>query len=116
MQKNKANSEVPIPALFIYYEGALDNVPGGVQLCSKEYFAALEHAGFSLEVLKIKNDRRVSNRVKRKLNPEPYTFDFNPERAIQDIKNALNGSVRYIFLNQYVLRPLAEIIRKNLGG
>lgn len=104
-----------IPALFIHYENSLDNVPGGVQLCSKEYFNTLEQAGFSLRTLRVENDKRMSNRVKRKLKPEPYQYTFNPDKAITEIKNALTESVQYIFLNQYILRPLAKTIKDNLG-
>jgi glycosyltransferase involved in cell wall biosynthesis len=57
----------------------------------------------------------MSNRVKRKLKPEPYQYNFNPDKAIADIKNALTESVQYIFLNQNVLRPLAKVIKQNLG-
>jgi len=109
MQKNITKFEVSIPALFLYYGGALDDIPSGFQLCSKEYFETLTQAGFSLETVIIENDRMMSNRVKRKLNPDPYSYDFNTEKAITDIKNILTDSVRYIFLNQYVLRPLAKL-------
>lgn len=104
-----------VPALFIHSENSLDDVPGGVQLCSKEYFNTLTEAGFSLRTLRVDNDKRMSNKLKRKLNPEPYQYNFDPDKAITDIKNALTESVQYIFLNQYVLRPLAKTIKENLG-
>lgn len=115
MTKNTTIEAPSIPALFLHYDNSLDNVPGGVQLCSREYFETLTAAGFSLKTLKIENDRRMSNRVKRKLKPEPYQYNFNPDKAIADIKNALTESIQYIFLNQYVLRPLAKVIKQNLG-
>ncbi len=115
MTKNTTIEAPSIPALFLHYDNSLDNVPGGVQLCSREYFETLTAAGFSLKTLKIENDIRMSNRVKRKLKPEPYQYNFNPDKAIADIKNALTESVQYIFLNQNVLRPLAKVIKQNLG-
>ena len=69
----------------------------------------------STEFLKVENDRRMSNRVKRKIKPEPYNYNFNQDKAIDDIKSSLTDSVKYIFLNQYVLRPLAKTIKENLG-
>lgn len=115
MSKDQSAPESSIPALFLHYNNSLDDVPGGVQLCSKEYFDTLTAAGFSLKTLKVENDRRMSNRVKRKLKPEPYHYTFDPDKAIADIKNALTESVQYIFINQYVLRPLAKVIKENLG-
>ena len=35
--------------------------------------------------------------------------------ALKDIKKNLSDSVKYIFLNQYVLRPLAKYIKENLN-
>ncbi|GJM15891.1 MAG: hypothetical protein DHS20C13_12180 [Thermodesulfobacteriota bacterium] len=115
MQEKTRKSEGSTPALFIHYDNSLDDVPGGVQLCSKEYLRTLREAGFSLKFLKVENDRRMSNRVKRKIKPEPYNYNFNQEKAIADIKSSLTDSVKYIFLNQYVLRPLAKTIKENLG-
>lgn len=115
MTKNIIIDAPFIPALFLHYDNSLDDVTGGVQLCSREYFETLTAAGFSLKTLKIENDRRMSNRVKRKLKPEPYHYNFNPDKAIADIKNALTESVQYIFLNQHMLRPLAKVIKQNLG-
>ena len=106
--QDKITTHTPsIPALFLYYNNSLDDVPGGVQLCSKEYFQTLTAAGFSLKTLKVENDNRMSNRVKRELNPEPCNYNFNPDKTIADIKYSLTESVKYIFLNQYALRPLA---------
>jgi len=115
MQEKTTKSEESIPALFLYCDRSLDDVSGGVQLCSKEYLETLTEAGFSLKTLKVENDRRVSNRVKRKLKPEPYNYNFDTDKAIADIKNSLTESVKYIFLNQYALRPLARTIKENLG-
>ena len=115
MQEKTTKPKDSIPALFLYYENSLDDVPGGVQLCSKEYLQTLAEAGFSLKKLKVDNDRRISNRVKRKIKSETYNYNFNHDNAIADIKNSLTDSVKYIFLNQYVLRPLAKTIKENLG-
>ncbi len=115
MQEKTTKPEDSTPALFIHYDNSLDDVPGGVQLCSKEYLQTLAEAGFSLKFLKVENDRRMSNRVKRKIKPEPYNYNFSQDKAIADIKNSLTDSVKYIFLNQYVLRPLAKAIKENLG-
>jgi len=115
MQEKTTKPKDSIPALFLYYENSLDDVPGGVQLCSKEYLQTLAEAGFSLKKLKVDNDRRMSNRVKRKIKSETYNYNFNHDNAIADIKNSLTDSVKYIFLNQYALRPLAKTIKENLG-
>ncbi len=115
MQEKTRKPEDSTPALFIHYDNSLDDVPGGVQFCSKEYLQTLAEAGFSLKFLKVENDRRMSNRVKRKIKPEPYNYNFSQDKAIADIKNSLTDSVKYIFLNQYVLRPLAKAIKENLG-
>jgi len=115
MNNKLTTNKDKIAGLFVYYNNSMDKVPGGVQICSREYFNTLTHSGFSLKTLKIENDRTITNRVKRKLGPEPYCHQFNAEKAIEDLRNSIDDSVEYIFLNQYVLRPLAKIIKENIN-
>ena len=81
MENKDTMSSNKTPALFVYFEGALDDVPGGVQLCTREYYQSLEYAGFSLKAIKVENDKRISNRVKRKLDPQTYNYAFDPENG-----------------------------------
>lgn len=103
-----------ISGLFVYFGNSMDQVPGGVQICSREYFDALTTSGFSLRTVKIENDRSITSRLKRKLDSEPYNHQFNSEKAIEYLKKSIDESVEYIFLNQYLLRPLAKLIKENI--
>jgi hypothetical protein len=100
--------------VFIYFEGAFAKNGGGVQICTREYFETLQAAGFNLKALEVKNDRRILNRVRRKLRPRPYRYLFNSEKVINDLKDRIPETFTHIFLNQSILRPLAKLIREHL--
>ena len=103
-----------ISALFLYYEGALAEGGGGVQLCTREYVNALKAAGFELKLIQVKNDRRFRSRVQRKLNPLPYTKEYCEHNVLADIAKVIDAGVRFVFLNQTVLRPIARALRAHL--
>lgn len=42
-------SKDKIAGLFIYYDNSMDIVPGGVQICSREYFDSLTYSGFFIK-------------------------------------------------------------------
>ena len=96
-----------IPALFVHHSGHLDAGGGGVQLCSREYFAALTRAGFSLTPVEIPPDRRIEARVRRRFWPDPYTTWINRDAAIRKIGQAGASRPRWVFFNQHSLGELA---------
>lgn len=107
-----------IPGLFLYYENALDdgNRRGGVQICTHEFKAILEAAGFKLQFVKIHNDMRLLNRLRRKFFVRPYHYNFEEKEILNCVKKYVNSGVRFVFLNQAVLRPLAITLRRTFNN
>lgn len=104
-------NSVSVPALFIYYENALAEGGGGVQICSWEYFKVLTEAGFLLTPLQILNDRRLLTRIRRKVFARSYSYAFDVNKGMEKITTSLEAPTRFIFLNQSILRPLAKPLK-----
>lgn len=104
-----------IPALFLHHPRHLEAEGGGVQLCTREYFATLERAGFKLTPLEIPYDRRLRARVKRRIWSDPYTSWFDlEESAAMVAARALELAPRFVFLNQHSLGALIALLRPQL--
>ncbi|MFL5240824.1 MAG: glycosyltransferase [Gemmataceae bacterium] len=112
-----AAKNTAIPAVVVSASAYLDTqrVPGGVQICTQEYLATLRAAGFAVTTLDYEPDRRLRARLRRVLQPRPYANRLPPD--LEDrIVNAVNEKTAYVFLNQVDLAPLAENLKKRLGG
>jgi glycosyltransferase involved in cell wall biosynthesis len=106
-----------IPALFLYYSGHLDAGGGGVQLCTREYFAALERAGFALTPIEIKYDRRFPARVRRKIWPDPYSSWSDLGASVEVVAaHPAASQAKYVFLNQHSLGGLIRPLRGRLAA
>ena len=104
-----------IPALFLHYPRHLEAEGGGVQLCTREYYATLERAGFELTAIEIPYDRRPRARVKRRLWSDPYTSWSDLRRsAAMVVARAREVAPRYVFLNQHSLGGLISLLRREL--
>ena len=105
-------------ALFIAQSLHLDSpYPGGVQICSREYFEVLESAGFDLLPIKIGIDRRPLTRLKRKLWYHPYYNFFNEAEFKKSLKEIISKkSVEFTFINQRQLAPFSKIIKEVVGS
>ena len=88
-------------ALFITHASHVSDKLGGVQKCSHEYLEALKIIGFSTEIFKIQDDRRLSTKLLRQIITNPYIRPMHPKsrRAIGQL--AENSDV--IFVNQVYL-------------
>jgi glycosyltransferase involved in cell wall biosynthesis len=110
-------AETVKPSLFVTYSRHLRGPgrPGGVQICTQEYMDTLRAAGYPLEVVPYESDRRPLTRLRRLLRPRPYQ-DLLPPDLHGRIIDGCRGGVRYVFLNQVELAPLAELLRARLPG
>lgn len=102
-------------ALFIYYAGHLDAGGGGVQACSREYYSALERAGFDLIPVEIPPDRRLLTRVRRKIWTDPYASWIDARDAVRRAVAAA-PEPQWVFINQHFLGELAPLLRNVLPG
>src|SRR5581483_6380653 len=103
-----------IPALFVTHEESLADGGGGQQVCSREYFEALQLGGFDLTCVRFGTDRRFLTRVRRKLYPRPYHDHFDPVLLDRIIEAARINSPEFVFLNLNDLIPLGRALRRNL--
>ena len=87
----------PKRALFVAYANHLTG-QGGVQLCTAEFIACLEAAGFALEVVPVEPDRRLSTRVMRQVIASPY---FRPisAKGRAEVRERAQGA-KFVFCNQ----------------
>ena len=84
-------------ALFVAYSAHLSG-QGGVQLCTAEFLAALEAAGFALDVVPVETDRRLATRLARRVIASPYFRAISAgDRA--EIRIRARGA-RFVFINQ----------------
>jgi hypothetical protein len=88
---------------------------GGVQICTLEYLAVLRHAGFDISILDFEIDRRLVNRIDKKLRRRPY-HNILPSGLEQKVFAAISAAgAKVVFLNLVDLAPLAKPIRKHFG-
>jgi hypothetical protein len=59
-------------ALFVTNWRNLNNSPGGVQTCTREYLSLLAAADFEIEIAKVEIDARLRTRIEQKIRPSPY--------------------------------------------
>ncbi|NUQ94624.1 MAG: glycosyltransferase family 1 protein [Gemmatimonadaceae bacterium] len=100
-------------ALFIYHTGHLDSNGGGVQACSREYFAELEVAGFQLTPVEIPSDRRLLTRLRRRIWADPYSSWTDFDDAVRRVL-AADPHPEWVFINQHYLGPLAPLLQRVL--
>ena len=104
----------PRPAIFVASRHALADSPGGQQLCTREYIAVLEAAGFDLHIVKFTPENRLRAKILRRLTNRPYRH-FVPAGLELTVRDACQqtGS-ETIFLNVVDLAPLAAPVKRLL--
>jgi hypothetical protein len=98
-------------ALFVTHGRALSDVPGGLQICTREYRETLAAAGFALSDVIVEHDRRISTRLRQRLSFNRYPAQWRPSavRTIAAEASRVNAGV--VFLNLVNLAPLAAALR-----
>jgi hypothetical protein len=97
--------------LFVSYRPFLQDAPGGVQACTREYIEVLEAAGLQLAFAAFDGDRRLSTRLLRQANSSPYLRPFEPALVTQIRAAVDQAPPDFVFLNQVALSPLASMVR-----
>lgn len=93
---------------------ALADSPGGQQLCTREYIAVLEAAGFDLHVVRFTPENRLRAKILRRLINRPYRY-FVPaglESAVRDACHRTGAET--VFLNVVDVAPLAAPVKRLL--
>ena len=99
--------------VFIHYAGHLDAGGGGVQACTREYFAELQRAGFELTPVEIPPDRRLVTRLVRQVWSDPYGNWVDADRGVERVL-ATARTPEWVFINQHFMSGLAPKLRRVL--
>ena len=102
-----------VSALFIHSPGHLDSGGGGVQACSREYYSALQRAGFELTPVEVPPDRRLASRIRRRIWGDPYSTWIDIGDAVRRALAAAPAP-KWVFINQHYLGSIAPVLRKAL--
>ncbi|HLG14353.1 MAG TPA: glycosyltransferase [Blastocatellia bacterium] len=103
-----------IPAAFVHLPGHLTaSGGGGVQHCTREYYAVLEAAGFDLQPVELTSDSRLMARLKRQVSFDPY--GFLDARAARSRLGAVPSETEYVFLNTRNVGAAARWVRQLTG-
>lgn len=104
-------------ALFVTDPAHFDAaVPGGVQLCSRDYVALLRECGLDVEIHRVPHTRSVATRMLIRAGFEVYRrYDFAAQMAALDARiRELEVSV--VALNQVALMGFAPLLRERWGN
>ena len=96
--------------VFIHYAGHLDAGGGGVQACTREYYAELQTAGFRLTAVEIPPDRRLVTRLRRQVWSDPYANWIDVDDAVRRVQSAAPDA-EWVFINQHYMSELAPRLR-----
>jgi len=93
-----------IPAIFLDARGALETSGGGVQMCNREFSAALAAAGFAVKLVPFELDRRFFTRIVNRARPNlrPVVMPPKLPRAAEKAVVGTNACFVFYGLTRFV--------------
>ena len=88
---------------------------GGVQWCTHDYLNSLRDAGFDCEIAGYASDKGLVTRLRRKLFPLPFGYEFPPNFVSQIINKCNAKNVKWLFLNNIGGLSIAPLVRSSLA-
>jgi hypothetical protein len=107
-----SKADVSDPAVFVSNANSLRDVPGGQQLCTREYLETVKAAGFNPRVVDFRFRRDPMARVRRKLRPNPYRNALPDDLLGRIVKAVEATEATWVFFNLTELTPLAEPLKR----
>jgi glycosyltransferase involved in cell wall biosynthesis len=100
-------------SLFVYLEHDLEaEVPGGIQLCSRQFLEIVEAASSSTSRIAVSISRNWVWRVRRRLRLGSYLL-YDPRRCAAGLADALRESQpTHVFLNKAELLRLTPVVKR----
>ncbi len=102
--------------LFIYNPSdLLSPIPGGVQICSKEFFKIIENTVDELVLFEVKFNQSLIFRLLYKLNLDNY-LSYKPKNYREKLKNIISeNNISHIFINKSELIRFSKTIKQMKG-
>jgi hypothetical protein len=98
--------------IFVSPQGAVSSASGGVQICTREYIAAIEEAGFALDFVTFEAANGPVLKILRRIDRRPYRY-FLPDKLVDRVLQlAERRGATHIFLNTGDLAPLAADLKR----
>jgi hypothetical protein len=108
-----AQGEAAAPALFIGHKNSLLDGGGGVQICNREYVAAISLAGYQLEIIPFEFHNTLFERVKRRFSPRVFAKTV-PAGLTQAVDAAIRRTgAQTIFFSLAVFPELSKSLRSS---
>jgi glycosyltransferase involved in cell wall biosynthesis len=103
--------------LFITDKRFVDyNIGGGVQLCTNEFLAYFETAGYRVNIFKVDPSTSFITKVKNKLGIEAYEI-YNVDKWLTGIVDTINkNGIKLVLFNQLNLAYWAIKIKKEIAA
>jgi glycosyltransferase involved in cell wall biosynthesis len=104
-----------VKSLFVYNPCDLDSqVPGGVQICSREFLEIVQAASSATKVVAVAVTRNPTWRIRRRLALGSYLL-YHPQECKATLTQAVEEfQPTYIFLNKAELIGLAPMVKRLL--
>jgi hypothetical protein len=91
-------------------------IPGGVQICSKEFLAIIQNTGIEVSIFEVSVSKKLAHRLLRRLRIDAYNlYDVQnyEETLCREIERQ---QATYIFINKSELVKFSALIRKRFGN
>lgn len=100
------------PALLVGHHKLLESSGGGVQICNREYVAALNHAGFALRVVPFEFENGVLQRIENRLIPR-LSNPQAPSGLFREIANLVRDTrAECVFFGLNLFPQLSKDLRQ----
>ncbi|WP_052535232.1 glycosyltransferase [Candidatus Phaeomarinobacter ectocarpi] len=91
----------------------MKKVPGGQQICTREYIEAITHAGFNLAYSTFEPANSLTAKITRRIDRQPYRYFVPKNTAAEVIRLCNQNDTRTVFLNVADLAPIAEDLKQH---
>jgi glycosyltransferase involved in cell wall biosynthesis len=97
--------------VFVSPQSTVSSAPGGVQICTREYVAALEDSGFALDFVTFEGANGLLDKVLRRIDPRPYRHFLPHDLICRVSQQVKKNDASHVFLNTGDLAPLAAALK-----
>lgn len=101
--------------LFISDESHLSaEIPGGVQICTREYMDLMQETGFDVTVLPVSPRSDFQHRLLNRLFSDPYSRYDASTIADRAVRKVVDEEISVVAINQVSLLPVGRVLKNRL--